>query len=142
MAGQPFPLYPGEELILQPTPLTIVACQSALRLTAIRDFDDKVAGCRLPSLVTPSNPTCSKSSHRRAARATHTATLRWPLFAARIGTTPHDQQHRLPSTAAAGGRAQPLPARMTPSGEPPARQATSGSSRDPRRTRRGWRSGS
>mmetsp|Transcript_52982 Transcript_52982/g.110505 ORF Transcript_52982/g.110505 Transcript_52982/m.110505 type:complete len:685 (-) Transcript_52982:1188-3242(-) len=44
MAGQPFPLYPGEELIQLPTPLTIVPSQAALRLSAIRDFDDKVAG--------------------------------------------------------------------------------------------------
>jgi hypothetical protein len=70
MAGQPFPLYPGEELILQPTPLTIVACQSALRLTAIRDFDDKVAGHRL--VCPPVKPVVLKSSRHSAARTTHT----------------------------------------------------------------------
>jgi hypothetical protein len=48
MEGQPFPLYPGEELILPPTPLTVVPSQTALRLSAIRDFDDKVAGLPQP----------------------------------------------------------------------------------------------
>eukprot|EP00283_Hemiselmis_rufescens_P002091 CAMPEP_0173468702 /NCGR_PEP_ID=MMETSP1357-20121228/76984_1 /TAXON_ID=77926 /ORGANISM="Hemiselmis rufescens, Strain PCC563" /LENGTH=853 /DNA_ID=CAMNT_0014436927 /DNA_START=667 /DNA_END=3228 /DNA_ORIENTATION=- len=36
--GPPFPLYPGEVLKLEPTALSIVPPQSALRLGAIRDF--------------------------------------------------------------------------------------------------------
>ena len=39
--GPPFPLYPGEQLKKPPTPLSIVPPQTALRLEAIRDFDDR-----------------------------------------------------------------------------------------------------
>eukprot|EP00292_Cryptomonas_paramecium_P004510 CAMPEP_0113703268 /NCGR_PEP_ID=MMETSP0038_2-20120614/25746_1 /TAXON_ID=2898 /ORGANISM="Cryptomonas paramecium" /LENGTH=854 /DNA_ID=CAMNT_0000627673 /DNA_START=99 /DNA_END=2660 /DNA_ORIENTATION=- /assembly_acc=CAM_ASM_000170 len=39
--GPPFPLYPGELIKLPPTPLSIVPPQTALRLEAIRDLDDK-----------------------------------------------------------------------------------------------------
>jgi len=39
--GPPFPLYPGEQLKKPPTPLAIVPPQTALRLEAIRDFDDR-----------------------------------------------------------------------------------------------------
>ncbi|XP_055949872.1 major vault protein-like isoform X2 [Argiope bruennichi] len=37
---EPFPLYPGEIIDMPVTPLTVVSANSALRLTAIRDFED------------------------------------------------------------------------------------------------------
>jgi len=40
----PFPLYPGEKLYGKVSPLQVVAPNTALRLRAIRDFEDKVAG--------------------------------------------------------------------------------------------------
>lgn len=36
----PFPLYPGEKLQGKVTPLTVVQPNTALRLCALRDFDD------------------------------------------------------------------------------------------------------
>jgi major vault protein len=41
---EPFPLYPGEKLFGKVNPLQVVGPDSALRLRAIRDFDEKVAG--------------------------------------------------------------------------------------------------
>jgi len=40
----PFPLYPGEKVVGRVTPLQVVAPNQALRLKAIRDFDDELAG--------------------------------------------------------------------------------------------------
>ncbi len=40
----PFPLYPGETLLGKVSPLQVVGPDAALRLRAIRDFEDKVAG--------------------------------------------------------------------------------------------------
>lgn len=42
LARDPFPLYPGEELKRGITPLQVVMADSALRLKAILDFEDKV----------------------------------------------------------------------------------------------------
>ncbi len=40
LAQDPFPLFPGEVLKTTPSPLRIVAADSALRLKAVLDFDD------------------------------------------------------------------------------------------------------
>jgi hypothetical protein len=40
LSRDPFPLYPGESLKKDVTPLTIVAADSALRLRAVLDFED------------------------------------------------------------------------------------------------------
>lgn len=42
--AQPFPLYPGERISQQPKLLTVVGANQALRLKAVRDFEDKIAG--------------------------------------------------------------------------------------------------
>jgi major vault protein len=42
--SEPFPLYPGEKVYGKVSPLQVVAPNSALRLRAIRDFEDKRAG--------------------------------------------------------------------------------------------------
>jgi len=42
--SQPFPLYPGESLFGKVSPLQVVATNTAIRLRAVRDFDDKKAG--------------------------------------------------------------------------------------------------
>eukprot|EP00286_Rhodomonas_abbreviata_P005508 CAMPEP_0181334400 /NCGR_PEP_ID=MMETSP1101-20121128/26233_1 /TAXON_ID=46948 /ORGANISM="Rhodomonas abbreviata, Strain Caron Lab Isolate" /LENGTH=857 /DNA_ID=CAMNT_0023444361 /DNA_START=63 /DNA_END=2636 /DNA_ORIENTATION=+ len=48
LEGPPFPLYPGEQMPVGPTPLRVVPPQSALRLLALRDHTDgsekRVAG--------------------------------------------------------------------------------------------------
>lgn len=48
LEGPPFPLYPGEQMPVGPTPLRVVPPQSALRLMALRDHEDngvkRVAG--------------------------------------------------------------------------------------------------
>lgn len=41
---EPFPLYPGETLYGKVSPLQVVAPNTALRLRAVRDFEDKKAG--------------------------------------------------------------------------------------------------
>jgi major vault protein len=41
---EPFPLYPGEALYGKVSPLQVVAPNTALRLRAVRDFEDKKAG--------------------------------------------------------------------------------------------------
>jgi major vault protein len=41
---EPFPLYPGEALYGKVSPLQVVAPNTALRLRAVRDFEDKNAG--------------------------------------------------------------------------------------------------
>jgi major vault protein len=41
---EPFPLYPGEAILGKVTALQVVGPDAALRLRAIRDFEDKVAG--------------------------------------------------------------------------------------------------
>jgi major vault protein len=41
---EPFPLYPGEAMLGKVTALQVVGPDAALRLRAIRDFEDKVAG--------------------------------------------------------------------------------------------------
>jgi major vault protein len=41
---EPFPLYPGEKLFGKVNTLQVVEADAALRLRAIRDFDDRVAG--------------------------------------------------------------------------------------------------
>lgn len=38
--GEPFPLYPGEKLYGKVSPLQVVADNTALRLRALRDFED------------------------------------------------------------------------------------------------------
>jgi major vault protein len=43
-SADPFPLYPGESLFGKVTPLQVVAPNTAIRLRAIRDFQDKKAG--------------------------------------------------------------------------------------------------
>lgn len=42
--SEPFPLYPGESLFGKVSPLQVVAPNTAIRLRAVRDFDDKKAG--------------------------------------------------------------------------------------------------
>lgn len=42
--AEPFPLYPGETLYGKVSPLQVVAPNTALRLRAVRDFEDKKAG--------------------------------------------------------------------------------------------------
>jgi len=41
---EPFPLYPGESLYGKVSPLQVVASNTALRLRAVRDFDERKAG--------------------------------------------------------------------------------------------------
>jgi major vault protein len=43
-AQEPFPLFPNEKLVGKVNPLQVVGPDAALRLRAIRDFEDKVAG--------------------------------------------------------------------------------------------------
>ena len=40
LTREPFPLYPGERLQEPVTKLTAVPCDTALRLQAVRDFED------------------------------------------------------------------------------------------------------
>ena len=40
LSQEPFPLYPGEEMVGKITPLTVVATDSALRIRAVLDFTD------------------------------------------------------------------------------------------------------
>lgn len=42
--AEPFPLYPGESLFGKVSPLQVVAPNTAIRLRAVRDFEDKKAG--------------------------------------------------------------------------------------------------
>ena len=42
LAQDPFPLFPGENLVNQPQALTIVKSNTALRLRAVRDFEETV----------------------------------------------------------------------------------------------------
>lgn len=42
--GEPFPLYPGEELVVPPTPFTVVKKDQALRIKAVEPFDGHKAG--------------------------------------------------------------------------------------------------
>ena len=44
LSQDPFPLYPGEEIEVKVTPLTVVPAQSALRLRVTRDFEARTAG--------------------------------------------------------------------------------------------------
>ena len=44
LSQDPFPRYPGEEIEVKVTPLTVVPAQSALRLRVTRDFEARTAG--------------------------------------------------------------------------------------------------